>query len=124
MVVTGFGIALVSTILFNTGNLQVVPWMVLNGLGLYMGYIPFNVMMFERMIASFKRPANVGFLIYISDSFAYLGSICILLYKNFGQHNLSWMSFFSTMIYIVCTIGIVFTIFSQLYFNRKKHLTS
>ena len=124
MVVTGFGVALVATILFSAGMLPVIPWMVLNGLGLYMGYIPFNVMMFERMIASFKRPANVGFLIYISDSFAYLGSICILLYKNFGQHNLSWISFFSGMIYVVCTIGIVFTIFSQLYFNRKKHLTS
>jgi hypothetical protein len=124
MVIIGFALALISTFLFSIHAIGAIPWMICNGLGLYMGYIPFNVMLFERMIASFKRPANVGFLIYISDSFAYLGSICILLYKNFGQHNLSWISFFSTMVYIVCSIGIVFTIFSQLYFNKKKHLTS
>lgn len=124
MVITGFTLALVSTFLFSTHIIGAVPWMICNGLGLYMGYVPFNVMMFERMIASFKRPANVGFLMYISDSFAYLGSIVILFYRNFGQHNLSWIRFFTLMIYIVCIIGIVFTIFSQLYFNRKRHLTN
>lgn len=124
MVIVGFGLALVSTFLFSTGVISAIPWMICNGLGLYMGYVPFNVMMFERMIASFKRPANVGFLMYISDSFAYLGSITILFYKEFGQHNVSWIRFFTLMIYIVCTTGITFTIFSQLYFNRKRHITS
>jgi hypothetical protein len=124
MVVTGFGIAIISTVLFSIGTISAVPWMILNGLGLYMGYVPFNCMMFERMIASFKRPANVGFLMYIADSFGYLGSIGVLFYKEFGQHNVSWIRFFSLMIYLVCSIGIVFTVFSQLYFNRKKHLTS
>ena len=77
MVFIGFALALISTFLFSIHAIGAIPWMICNGLGLYMGYIPFNVMLFERMIASFKRPANVGFLIYISDSFAYLGSICI-----------------------------------------------
>jgi len=124
MVVTGFGMAILSTFLFSTHVISAVPWMIFNGLGLYMGYVPFNCMMFERMIASFKRPANVGFLMYIADSFGYLGSIGVLFYKEFGQHNISWIRFFSLMIYLVCSTGIVFTIFSQLYFNRKKHLTS
>jgi len=124
MVIVGFGLALVSTFLFSIQAIGAIPWMICNGLGLYMGYVPFNVMMFERMIASFKRPANVGFLMYISDSFAYLGSIVILFYKEFGQHNISWIRFFTLMIYIVCSTGITFTVFSQIYFNRKKHLTS
>ncbi len=121
MVIVGFGIALLSTFLFSSGVLGAVPWMILNGLGLYMGYVPFNCMMFERMIASFKRPANVGFLMYIADSFGYLGSIGVLFYKEFGQHNISWIRFFSLMIYLVCATGIVFTVFSQIYFNRKRH---
>ncbi len=124
MVVTGFGTAILATFLYSTGVISAVPWMIFNGLGLYMGYVPFNCMMFERMIASFKRPANVGFLMYIADSFGYLGSIGVLFYKEFGQHNISWIRFFSLMIYGVCTTGIVFTILSQMYFNRKKHLTS
>jgi len=124
MVVTGFGIAILSTFLYSTQVISAVPWMIFNGLGLYMGYVPFNCMMFERMIASFKRPANVGFLMYIADSFGYLGSIGVLFYKEFGQHNISWIRFFSLMIYLVCTTGIIFTVFSQMYFNKKKHLTS
>jgi hypothetical protein len=121
MVIAGFGIAVISTFLFSGGMLGVVPWMILNGLGLYMGYVPFNCMMFERMIASFKRPANVGFLMYIADSFGYLGSVGVLFYKEFGQHNISWIKFFSMMIYLVCITGIVFTILSQIYFNKKHN---
>ncbi len=120
MVSIGFGIALLATIGFQAGLISPVQWMMANGLGLYLGYVPFNCMLFERMIAAFKHPANVGFLMYISDSFGYLGSIAILFYKEFGTHNLSWINFFSGMIYFVSITGILFTIFSQMYFVRKK----
>jgi len=121
MVNIGFGLALLVTIAFQAGLISPVIWMMANGLGLYLGYVPFNCMLFERMIAAFKRPANVGFLMYISDSFGYLGSIGILFYKEFGTHNISWINFFSGMIYVVCTIGILFTVLSQFYFSRKRN---
>jgi MFS family permease len=120
MIIVGFGIALVATAAYLLNAISPVWWMTLNGLGLYMGYVPFNCMLFERMIAAFKKPANVGFLMYIADSFGYLGSIGVLLYKEFGSHHISWINFFSTMLIGVSAIGILFTVFSQFYFFKKK----
>jgi len=122
MIIVGFGIALISTLAFLHKSISPVWWMTLNGLGLYMGYVLFNCMLFERMIAAFKKPANVGFLMYIADSFGYLGSIGVLFYKEFGSHSISWISFFSAMLLGVSAIGILFTVFSQFYFLKKKQV--
>lgn len=119
IVAFGFLVAGVSTFLFTHQIISPFWWMVLNGLGLYLGYVPFNVMFFERKIAAIRKPANVGFLMYIADSFGYLGSIGILLFKNFGNNKMSYGNFFISSIYIVSIVGIVFMFFSLLYFNRK-----
>lgn len=115
----GFVLAGVSTYLFTHGYISAFQWMVFNGLGLYMGYVPFNVVFFERKIAAIGKPANVGFLMYVADSFGYLGSVGILLFKNLGSGSISYSSFFIDAIYLVSVIGIVFMGFSLLYFNRK-----
>ena len=56
---------------------------------------------------------------YVADSFGYLGSIGILLFKNFGAEKMSYSNFFIQSVYIVSGIGIVFMFFSMVYFNRK-----
>lgn len=119
LVTAGFIIAGASTYLYSQGALSAYWWMVLNGTGLYLGYVPFNVVFFERKIAAIKKPANVGFLMYTADSFGYLGSMAILLFKNFGGSNTSYSNFFIHAIYIVSAAGIVFMLFSLFYFNRK-----
>ncbi len=121
MVIVGFAIAGASTYAYTQGFISPVIWIVANGLGLYLGYIPFNVVFFERLIAAVRKPANVGFLIYIADSFGYLGSIGVLLFKNFGHAEMSYVSFFTSALYIVSALGIVLTIVSLFYFNRKLH---
>ncbi|MDB5284496.1 MAG: hypothetical protein JWO06_3571 [Bacteroidota bacterium] len=119
MVIAGFIIAGVSTYFYAHGNIEPKTWIILNGLGLYLGYIPFNIMFFERLIAAARKPANVGFLIYIADSFGYLGSIGVLLFKNFGNAKMSYSDFFTNALYIVSVLGVVLTLFSLLYFSRK-----
>ncbi|MCS6819983.1 MAG: DUF5690 family protein [Chitinophagales bacterium] len=120
MILTGFGIALMATLAFMLKFISPVIWMTLNGLGLYLGYVPFNCMLFERLIAAFKKPANVGFLMYIADSFGYLGSIAVLLYKEFGEHQTGWTDFFITMLLGISIIGLLCTLFSQIYFEKQK----
>lgn len=115
----GFLMAGVATYLFTQQYISAFWWMVLNGTGLYMGYVPFNVIFFERKIAAIKRPANVGFLMYTADSFGYLGSVAILLFKNFSTTGISYSQFFIDAIYVVSLSGIVFMAFSFLYFNNK-----
>ncbi|MFX4906753.1 DUF5690 family protein, partial [Acinetobacter baumannii] len=65
----GFIIAGFSTYLFTKQLILPYWWMTLVGLGLYMVYIPFNSVYFERLIATFRFTGNVGFLIYVADSF-------------------------------------------------------
>jgi MFS family permease len=119
IVAFGFLVAGGSTFLYVHQFISAFWWMVLNGLGLYLGYVPFNVVFFERKIAAIRKPANVGFLMYVADSFGYLGSIGILLFKNFGAEKMSYSNFFIRSVYIVSAIGIVFMFFSMVYFNRK-----
>jgi len=107
----------VGTYLFQLGIISPLIWMVSVGAGTYMGYVPFNSMFFDRLIATFKYVSNVGFLIYLADSFGYLGSVSILFYKNFAQPNLSWLDFFVNASYIVAFFGTILMIFSMIYFS-------
>jgi MFS family permease len=119
VIVAGFIIAGVASALFLTGALSGVLWMQLVGLGLYMGYIPFNCIYFERLIAAFKITGNVGFLIYIADAWGYLGSMSVMLSKEVFGLQLRWTQFYPASVVIFAVIGVVATIFSLVYFNRK-----
>jgi Family of unknown function (DUF5690) len=119
VIITGFLVAMISTILFNHGRLSSFWWMTLTGVGLYMGYVPFNCMLFERLIASFKYVSNAGFIIYVADSFGYLGSDLILVIKNFTRLEISWTDFFIRMVMVVSVGGIILVILSAVYFKRK-----
>ncbi len=118
----GFLIAGVSSLLFATGKMSGAIWMQLTGLGLYMAYIPFNCIFFERMIATFRIAGNVGFLIYIADAYGYLGSVIVMLVKSFMEIKLQWASFYSNGVIIFSAVGVIGTIISLFYFNRKFRL--
>lgn len=118
-IIAGFMLAGISTFCFTQEMLSPVTWMTLVGLGLYMVYIPFNSIFFERMIAAFRFTGNVGFLIYLADSFGYLGSVGVLLSKEIFRVQLNWVSFFSASVMWLSVIGIVVAVFSVLFFRRK-----
>jgi len=115
----GFLMAGVSSGLFAAGKMDGALWMQLVSLGLYMAYIPFNCIFFERMIASFRVAGNVGFLIYIADAFGYLGSVIVMLTKSFVDIKIQWTSFYSNGVVIFSLIGVIGTMVSLVYFNRK-----
>jgi hypothetical protein len=119
MIFVGFVLAGVSSALFMVGYMKGALWMQLVGLGLYMGYIPFNSIFFERLIASFRIAGNVGFLIYLADAYGYLGSITVMLSKEVLKVQLAWTQFYPAGVIIFSAIGLVATLFSLSYFNRK-----
>ena len=51
-----------TTTLFQNGMLDPAVWMILVGFSMYLAYISYHTMLFERWIATFKQLANVGFL--------------------------------------------------------------
>ncbi|TDX00653.1 hypothetical protein EDB95_1679 [Dinghuibacter silviterrae] len=87
--------------------------------GLYLAYIPYQVIFFERLIAVFRIKGNIGFLIYAADSIGYAGSVGVLLYKEFGKHALSWGSFFTWSLTVVAIIGLGCIGLSYRYFTQK-----
>lgn len=119
IIATGFLMVGLSTLALRMGAISPLVWMILIGLGTYMGYLPFNSFLFDRLIAAFGSAANAGFFIYIADSFGYLGTVGTLFYQNFGAGELSWFDFLMDGSYILAMAGGMMIIFSMFYFNRK-----
>jgi MFS family permease len=122
LIATGFVLAGLSSYLFINGSMGPVWWMILVGLGLYMVYIPFNSVFFDRLIATFRHAGNVGFLIYVADSFGYFGSVGVLVSKEIVQVKLNWVTFFSNSVISLSAAGLVLTVFSAVYFMKKYRL--
>lgn len=116
----GGAVLFASTWFFSRGALAPVLWMIGSGFGLYLCYACFHTMFFERWIALFRYRSNIGFLICISDSFGYLGSVGVLLYKNFFTREVNWLSFITSAAYIAGTVIVLFSLFLYLYFRYKE----
>ena len=125
-VVVIFGMLLIgiSTFAFEQQFITPTQWMVLIGLGLYLGYVPFNSIFFERLIAAFQYIGTVGFVMYLADSFSYLGSIGVLFFKEFGFAELSWLKFFISSGYIISIVGSTLVTGSMWYFHSKHKVSS
>ena len=119
IIFVGFLLIIVSTLLFSSHLISGKVWMVTVGIGLYLGYVPFNAFLYERLISSFKYISNIGFVIYVSDAFGYLGSLGVVFYKNFFNYNIRWIDFFCLSGLCLSVLGLVFIILSFFYFKNK-----
>jgi MFS family permease len=119
IIVFGFLLAGISSFLFIKHLINPFVWMTLVGMGLYIGYIPYNCILFDRLIATFRITGNVGFLMYLADSFGYLGSVSVILLKTVAHFQIRWSVLYSEGVVILSILGVVGAIFSILYFNKK-----
>jgi hypothetical protein len=119
IILSGFILIGVSTLALNIGLINSTVWMILLGLGTYLGYLPFNCLIFDRMIAAFGSAANAGFFIYIADSFGYLGSVGTLIFKYFSHNSQSWSSFLNTTSYSLAVFGSLLTGLALVFFSLK-----
>lgn len=119
IVAVGFAVAGASSWMFIHHLLSPFMWMTLVGLGLYIGYIPFNCIFFDRLIATFKKGGNVGFLMYIADSFGYLGSVLVIISKSIYTNKLPWATLYSNGVVYLSIAGVIGTFMALQYFNKK-----
>jgi len=120
-VITLSGALLVATtIAFSFKVISPLFWMIGVGFFMYLAYISFHTMLFERWIALFKFKSNIGYLMYICDAVGYLGSAGILFYKNFGFQSLNWLTFTLNLSYIVGSITLVLGILAISYFKSLE----
>jgi hypothetical protein len=116
---TGALLVGVGTLLFDGGNIGPTTWMILVGLGLYLGYVPYGCVLFDRTIAALGIVATAVFLIYVSDAVAYGGSVGVVLYKNLGEANISKLQFFRYFSYATSGVCLVLLATSGRYFLRR-----
>ncbi|MEZ4433812.1 MAG: DUF5690 family protein [bacterium] len=102
------------------GGSASATWMILVGLGLYLGYVPYGCVLFDRMIAALGVVATAGFMIYVTDAFGYLGSVAVMLYRDLGAPDLSWLEFFVGFSYLTSVLCSICFVLSMLYFARRS----
>ncbi|MDE3126253.1 MAG: hypothetical protein KGK14_12110 [Bacteroidota bacterium] len=123
LIIAGFFIAGISSWLYLHNMLAPLYWMTLVGLGLYIGYIPFNCILFDRMIATYRYTGNVGFLMYVADSFGYLGSVGVIILKTFFSGHMYWSVLYGNGVILFSFIGVIGTAIALYYFKAKYKKT-
>ncbi|WP_374534361.1 DUF5690 family protein [Phenylobacterium sp.] len=120
VILAGFAVLGLSTLAFQRELLSPIAWMIAGGAGLYLAYTPFNAMLFDRMIAYSGTVATAGFLIYVADASGYLGSVVLLLVRNFAAVDLPWLPFFVGAAYVTSLAGAALVAAAALVLLRKR----
>ena len=113
----GLVVAVTSTVAFQAGLVGGFLWYMLVGLGMYLAYVPFHSILFDRIVAHRGQVGNAGFLIYLADSTGYLSSVAVLLVKNFGAANATPVDFLQRITLVGGVIGGLAVVVSWAYFT-------
>lgn len=106
------GMIVMSAVSFGQDRMQLSPviWLFLQSLCLYIAYLTFQTIFFDRFIACFKIRGNVGFFIVTTDFLGYTGTVVVLVLKEFCNPDINWASFynqFAGYVGIFCCITFV-----------------
>jgi len=110
----------VSTLLLDAQLISGFWWMTLVGLGSYLAYVPYNSLLFDRLLASTRFVGTAVFAIYLADAIGYTGSVGIQLFKDLAQSGTSRLAFFKGFTYFMSVMGTVCLVWSCVYFLRRQ----
>lgn len=113
-----------ATLMLDAGAIDGMMWMILVGLGSYFVYVPFNTVLFDRMIAATRVQATAVFAIYMADALGYTGSIGAQLYKDFGDPTATRLGFFRSFSYGFSVVGAVLLVLCLIYFWHRSRPTA
>lgn len=106
---------------YETLNLSPVAWLFVQSLSLYIAYLTFQTIFFDRFIACFKIKGNVGFFIAIIDFIGYVGTVSLLSIKEMFKVDLEWFALFNKMAMTVGVLGtVIFTLAGLLIYRRYQ----
>ncbi len=106
----------VATLLFDRHWISGATWMVLIGLGVYLGYVPYQTLLFERLMAATRFAGTAVFAIAVSDAVGYTGSVAVQLYKEFGGAAMNRLEFLRVYTYFMSLVGAVSLAAAYSYF--------
>jgi len=123
LMISGLAILCGSTWLYTHKKLGGEPWMIATGLGVYLAYVPFGSVLFDRTIAATRFQGTAVFAIYVADALGYTGSVGVQLYKEFFAKKQTWIGFFENFSYAMAIGGIPLMVLAMIYFLRLKPRT-
>jgi hypothetical protein len=109
----------VSTWMLQNDMLDGIQWMTLIGLGVYLTYVPFGTVLFDRLLAYTRFAGTAVFAIYLTDAIGYTGSIGLQIYKDQFLTDTSRLEFFQQLTYAMSIGGSISLLASLAYFMRR-----
>lgn len=100
-------------------NLSPVAWLFIQSLCLYMAYLTFQTIFFDRFIACFKIRGNVGFFIVTTDFLGYTGTVLVLILKEYMGAHVDWAVFYNQLAGYVGIICCVLFVCSFVYLRQR-----
>ncbi|MDB6133022.1 MAG: hypothetical protein JWM59_1265 [Verrucomicrobiales bacterium] len=101
LIAVGGVMAGAATVMLEKGQMEPLTWMTVTGVGLYAAFIPYQAILFERMLASLRVVGTASFLIAMCDSYGYLSTVILYLIKAFGHFSISWLKVLSAGGYVL-----------------------
>jgi hypothetical protein len=112
-----------ATILLKEGILGPRAFFLMNGLGLYIAFVSYQVILMERLLASLQTIATASFLIAMADAFGYLSTVSLYLardiFSKIAQVEIQWIQMLSVASYVVMTVVPIMSLCMAIYFRSR-----
>jgi hypothetical protein len=119
VIAVGFVMIGVATLLHATGQITGYRWALLIGLGGYLAYVPYNSVLFDRLMASTGFVGTAAFAIYVADSAGYTCSISTQVAKDLLAPATTRTEFLQLLSTFVSIVGTSSAAVAGIYFWRQ-----
>ena len=123
LITTGALVLGVATLLLKQGLLSPTTFYIVNGVGLYIAFVPYQSIFMDRLLASLGTVATASFLIAIADAYGYLSTVSLYLVRDivskFMGYELPWVSLLMVSSMVVMVAVPLSLCAAMLYFRPK-----
>ena len=115
------GLAWLLAVVFGrrAGMVDPFAYVVMIGLGLYLPYVAIHTTVFERLLATTRDKGTSSYLLYLADSFGYLGYVAVLLGKGFLSKQGDLLGLFENAALLAGGLGLALLAVSVAGFSRS-----
>ena len=115
------GLAWLLAVVFGrrAGMVDPFAYVVMIGLGLYLPYVAIHTTVFERLLATTRDKGTSSYLLYLADSFGYLGYVAVLLGKGSLRKQGDLLGLFENAALLAGVLGLALLAVSVAGFSRS-----
>ena len=107
-----------ATVLLRAEVISGFWWMMLIGLGSYLAYVPYNTVLFDRLMASTQFVGTAVFAMYLADSIGYTGSVAVQVGRDLAVGTTTRLVFLEEFAIILSLFGAISLAAAWIYFSK------